>query len=337
MPDWILEQLTTMALPLSTLLLLLVAGWFVSKAFTNKPNLRIYRQLMYVGLGLLGLILIVAVSPLSDKSTIMNFLGLGLTAIIGLSSTTFVSNAMAGLMLKAMSSFHTGDFIRVGGYFGGVRAKALLHIEIQNQDRDIVHLPNLFLITNPVQVVDQTGTLISAEVSIGYDNHRLRVQQLLLDAAQQAKLRDAFVHIIELGNYAVAYRVTGILQEDGKLISKQHDLKAAILDALHEGEIEIMTPSVMNQRPVSEHTRTIPDQYNLPPPDPDSGKAERIMFDKSELAARIDRLRERAADLRSEIEDLQHQHKDQHAPEIAWREDQIENLENIIQNFDNEQ
>ena len=61
----------------------------------------------------------------------LGLLGLVLTGIIGLSSTSFVSNAMAGLMLRSVGSFRSGDFIEVQGNFGRVSARGLFHTEIQ--------------------------------------------------------------------------------------------------------------------------------------------------------------------------------------------------------------
>ncbi len=334
MQAWLNENLQWLVTPVASVTLLVLGIWVINKSFQNRPKLKIYRQLAVLAMVISALLVFIAISPLQDKSTIVNILGLALTAVLGLSSTTFVSNAMAGLMVKAMGNFHTGDFIRVGGFFGGVRSKALLHTEIQNEDRDIVHLPNLFLITNPVQVVDQQGTLISAEVSIGYEVNRVKVQQNLLLAAERAGLKDAFAHIIELGNYAVTYRVTGVLQEDGKLITKRHDLRAAVLDTLHEDNIEIMTPTVMNQRPMRADEIVVPARSSAGEDKVDRGHAEKIMFDKSELAARINKLRERRQDLLDEIEALRKEDEHKRALDISWREQHIKDLDSIISNFD---
>ena len=348
MPQWLTDNIEWVISPASTLILMVVGIWFIGRIFANQPNLRIYRQLALVGLFILALFVFVSLAPIDDKASIINVLGLAVTAIIGLSSTTFVSNAMAGLMLKFMKSFEIGDFIRVNGFFGGVKSKGLLHTEIQSEDRDIVHLPNLFLITNPVQVVDQDGTLISAEVSIGYNVHRIRVRDCLLAAAENVNLRDPFVHILELGNFAINYRITGILQDEGKLISKQHALKAAVIDALHADDVEIMTPNVMEQRPLDPSQLAKPMRHYAPDDDKNSTRAEQIMFPKSELAARIDRLRNRVVELKQEVDELKQDkpketstdgetsNEAEHKLEIAWREHQIKDLQSIIRRFDDE-
>ncbi len=58
--------------------------------------------------------------------------------------------------------------------------------------------------------------------------------------------------------------------------------------------------------------------------------AEQLMFDKAEFAARIGRLRAEREELRAEIEALDIADSDARAREVAWRERQIEHLQNII-------
>ncbi|CAE7635861.1 unnamed protein product [Symbiodinium pilosum] len=285
------------------------AGWLLGQSYLNHPNNRLYRQLAFVGLFIFSQMALAIALPFDDatQSQLLTLFGYALTAVIALSSTSFVSNAMAGLMLKAMGTFKTGDFIQVLDQFGRVTAKALLHTEIQSEDRDAIALPNMFVISNPVKIVDQSGTLVSAEIGIGYDTHRRKVRELLLVAAEAAGLTDPFVQILDIGDFAVRYRVTGFLTDVGKLVSMRSDLKAQILDTLHNGGVEIMTPSVMNQRPLDPEKPVVPVEQVTSEDDSDHGKAERMMFDRADLAARIERFREHARTLGAEIKELEDQ------------------------------
>ena len=69
---------------------------------------------------LLGLIVALLLVPIGDdpRTQLIGLLGLLLSLVITLASTTFVANAMAGFMLRAVRSFRTGDFIQVGEQFG---------------------------------------------------------------------------------------------------------------------------------------------------------------------------------------------------------------------------
>ncbi len=320
-----------------------ISFWLVGRAFAEQPSKRLYRQLIQVALVVALMIVLVLVMPFNveTRGQLLSLFGLVLTAVIALSSTTFVSNAMAGVTLKVIGSFHTGDFIRVADHFGRVTTKTLLHTEIQSEDRDTITLPNLFVITNPVKVVDQTGTLISADVTIGYDVDRNRVRDCLLDAAEAAGLTDPFTQILELGNFSVSYRVTGFLSDVSKIVSKRTELRAQMLDSLHTDGIEIMTPSVMDQRPIEPGKPVLPNHENhghlvgIPPAYP-SGKAEQLMFDKAELATRIERFRGQITSLEEEIKELE-KDEEENALDIAWRSHQVSALKDFVKRVETDE
>ncbi|GAA0560177.1 hypothetical protein GCM10009098_30290 [Rheinheimera aquimaris] len=60
------------------------------------------------------------------------------------------------------------------------------------------------------------------------------------------------MHILELGNFAVTYRISGLLTEPKQLLSCRSALYGSILDTLHRQQVEIMSPSFMNQRKISD-------------------------------------------------------------------------------------
>lgn len=93
-----------------------------------------------------------------------------------------------------------------GEHFGRVSKRGLFHTEIQTEDRDLITLPNLYLVSHPVTTVRNSGTIISSTVSLGYDVPRGRIEASLLRAAQNAGLQDPFVRIFELGDFSVSYR-----------------------------------------------------------------------------------------------------------------------------------
>jgi len=113
------------------------------------------RPLVMLGLTAVALISVIIALPIDPgtKNQLVGLLGLVLTGVIALSSTSFASNAMAGLMLRSVGSFRSGDFIEVQGNFGRVSARGLFQTEIQTENRDLNTLPNLYLVSNPVKVV----------------------------------------------------------------------------------------------------------------------------------------------------------------------------------------
>jgi small-conductance mechanosensitive channel len=303
---------------------------------------RFRRQIALVVLAHLAALAVILALPVRDelRAQLVSLFGLIVTAIIALSSTTFVANAMAGLMLRSLGNFHAGDFIRVGDHFGRVTERGLLHSEIQTEDRDLVTLPNLFLITQPVRVVRASGTLVSCDLSLGYEIPRTRITSLLQEAAVTAELEDPFVRITELGDFAVGYRVSGFLAEVRRMVSARSALRGAVLDALHGAGIEIVSPGFMNQRQLDPTHRFIPaatPAAQSAEDDSARADAEALMFDKADTIARLGELQQTRERLRAEIAALQegrpgteHLEARRRKLELAWRERQLAALEETL-------
>lgn len=258
------------------------------------------RPLVMLGITAVALIAIIIALPLKEGTTnqLLGLLGLVLTGIIGLSSTTFVSNAMAGLMLRSVGSFRSGDFIKVDSHFGRVSGRGLFHTEIQTEDRDLTTLPNLYLVSNPVKVVRSSGTIVSANISLGYDANESRVEGLLIEAAKKAGLEEPFVHVVDLGDYTVSYRVSGFLEDIKRLVTARSRLRIESMNTLHDAGIEVMSPAVMMQRPIPSETRIMPERGESSPLPPltDKPLPEERIFDKAEKAEAIERLEKELAE-----------------------------------------
>lgn len=262
-------------------------------------------QWMGVLVTLVALCAVIIVLPVSDslQGNLLTMLGLLLTAIITLSSTTIAANAMAGLMIRALDNFKPGDFIQVNGHFGRVTEQDLFHIEIQTEDRDLLTLPNTYVAANPVKVVHASGTVVTAEITLGYDLDNHQIETLLKRAASEAGLDEPFVYVMDLGDYSVRYRVAGFLKQVKQLLSARSKLRQHMLDVLHGADIEIVSPAFMNQRQLGDAV-IIPEQAYRPrfkkPENP-----EAIVFDKAERAQSLQELKDSYDELKKELEALQ--------------------------------
>lgn len=253
-----------------------------------------YRQQGFTAL-LVGLFLLTAiiVAPISDslRGQLLSLFGIVVSATIALSSTTVMGNLIAGFMLRAVSRLHAGDFIRTEHQFGRITERGLLHIEIQTEESDLTTLPNLTLVQQPFTLIRASGTIISAEVSLGYDVNRLDAESALLKAAENAGLDEAFVQIRSLGDFSVLYRLCGRLTNVLQIVSRRSQLRAAMLDALHAAGIEIVSPTFMNQRRIDgQRFVPAPPKTTAMPDNGDAANIEELLFDKAEKA----RLAERA-------------------------------------------
>lgn len=265
---------------------------------------RFRNQLILFAAGFAGLILIILGLPLDGetRNQLLTLLGIIISAAIALSGSTLLSNAMAGIMLKAVRNFRSGDFLQTGEHFGRVTERGLFHTEIQTADRDLITLPNQLLATSAVRVVRTSGTIVSATVSLGYDLPHTRIEECLLEAGRSIGLEDPFVQILELGDYSVTYRAAGLLTETKQLITYRSRLCAAILDGLHAAGMEIVSPAFTNARIFQPADRFIPrNEPASADPAQDAAPVD-VVFDKAEEAESLSRLEEQYHTREEELE-----------------------------------
>jgi small-conductance mechanosensitive channel len=294
---------------LGTILVVVIAlaaiNWFLRRRWRDSPDAQFRFQLIMLALSFAGLLAIIVAMPVDDalRGQLLSLIGILLSAAIALSSTTFIGNIMAGIMLKVVKNARPGDFITVADLTGRITEMDLLHTEIQTEFRDLVTVPNLYMVTQPLQVVRASGTIIQAEVSLGYDVSHARASEVLCTAAETAGLEDGFVQVRELGDFAVTYRVAGLLPDVKSLLSARSRLRATMLDALHAADIEIVSPNFMNTRALPEDQRFIPVPSRANKPQ-DQVRAEELAFDKADEAASVESLRAAIEQTEAEIKAL---------------------------------
>lgn len=299
--------------------LIILTRWVIGRVYAGKEGLTYKRQIATLVILFIGLIVLLIVLPINPtlRGQLFTLLGIIITALVALSSSNFIGNAMAGLLVRSLHSFRPGDFIKVGELFGRISETGLYHIEVQTIHRDLVTIPNLYIIKNPVTVTQSSGTFISADVSLGYDVERERIEELLIVAAKKTELSDPFVHILKLGDFSVTYRLYGLLEDVKYFVSTESTLKKMMLDELHQAGIEIVSPTFVNRRIVPDEKRYIPqDGDPMRRPQSESQKEKEqgeevseIAFDKAEEASTIEELRQKFEETGKEIADTKEQAK----------------------------
>ena len=336
MDDFLLKLITFLP-PLFTIIGVSVILWAFHWFFIGKhPDLgnerKFPRQIILLALVIVGLLATVFTLPITEgsRNQLIALIGLLISGIIAFSSTNIVSNLMAGILLRMTKPFVTGDFIRVADYFGRVSERGLFDTEIQTEMRELVALPNNYLTKNPVTTIRSSGTIISASLSLGYDVHHCKVESLLIKAAAKCGIEEPFVHILELGNYSVTYRLSGLLTEVKRMISARSILYQNILDTLHGEGIEIASPTIMNQRRINDDQKIVPIFYKEVL-SKEVVNAEEIAFDKAELAEKIEKEKK---ELIKEIQEMEAEIKNGHEDDKAKIKGKIDECREKIKSLD---
>jgi len=328
----ILKQILTNWFPTVLTALFFYGLYIASKKLLERQakgqtDRALIKSIILFSIVLIGIISVILALPMNSaqKGQITSLIGIVLSAVLGLSSTTFIGNALAGIALKMRKSFKPGDFIEVDNIFGRVTELGLFHTEIQTIDRDLTTLPNMTLATNSVKVTRQSGTIISVECSLGYDVNRLKIEEALLQAAKNGGLTEPFVHIISLGDFSIVYKVHGLLQNVKSIISAKSRLTGHVIDSLHEAGIEIVSPNFMNQKQVGE-TVFIPQKYETQNKEVlEENTPENLIFDKAEEAEGIEKRKELLAEVEEKIK------KDNEALKTVENEEQKQKLEQKLE------
>lgn len=308
--DPVLQLVPTAVAVVSVAVVLFLAHRLLERTKRRAEGGRFRNQMIMLGLTFVGGLVVILVLPISDtlRGQLLSLIGILASAAIALSSTTVLGNALAGLMLRVMRNFRMGDFVRVGEHFGRVSERGLFHTEIQNEFRELITLPNLYVVTHPVTTIRSSGTLIWATVSLGYNIPRTQVERLMLEAAATCGLEESFVHVEELADYSVTYRVAGLLKDVKQLISARSRLRECVLDALHGGGVEIVSPTFMNTRALAAKDRFIPEKAEEEE-EGEEPSPEEVVFDKAEEAESKEALQHEHDQLSNEIESLKEQAK----------------------------
>jgi len=318
-------------------LCLWIANWLLLRRASLTTESRLPGQVTMLVLTAIALVIVILALPVSEstRGDLLSLLGLVLTGVIALSSTTFVSNAMAGLMLRAVRSFHHGDFIRAGEHFGRVTERGLFHTEIQSEDRDLITLPNLFLASNPVTVVRSSGTIVSCELSLGYDVAHHQLEPLFKEAALAAGLTEPFMQIRNLGDFSVSYKISGYYPEVKHLLTTRSKLRKEVLDKLHGAGIEIVSPTFMNQRQYQSGEKFIGIPGKPEVKQSEQEAPEAMIFDKADRAEKIHSLEDEKQAVTQELKSLKEQLQGAGEKETKVLEDEISQRETRLSELDN--
>lgn len=287
-----------------TLLSVIIALFLLNRYLPQYWSRRKYQfQFAMLCLTLIAGVAVIIALPLSDtlKGQLLTLLGVLLSAAIAFASTTFIGNILAGFMLRVIKNVKLGDFVTVAEVTGRATELSLLHVEVQTEQSDLVTIPNIHMVAYPVKVVRTTGTIVTADVSLGYDVPRSQISKLLVLASQDAGLENGVVHVKKLGDFSVSYRVSGQLKDVSNLISVRSSLHAAVLDRLHSENIEIVSPNFMNTRAM-ESQKIIPREYTSAIAENDTD-LETLAFDKAETVSTIAGIRTSIEQLSADLSD----------------------------------
>ena len=170
--------------------------------------------------------------------------------MLSLGSSGVVSQAAAGLILMYNRVIRVGEFVIIGDTSGTVTRIGYFNTSLRTGYEEVVIVPNTtFLSTSVVNLsrFADKGVLFKVSVGIGYETPWRQVHEMLLEAAARTPGLAAdpapWVNQHALGDFAVDYRLSFVVQAPNRGRPTVTALQANILDVFNENNVQIMTPS----------------------------------------------------------------------------------------------
>jgi small-conductance mechanosensitive channel len=187
-----------------------------------------------------------------------------LGALFTLSSTSAVSNVVAGVIQTYTGAFRVGDVIKIGLTTGIVTEKSLLTTRVRTFKNEEVSIPNSVVlntdVTNYTAMAKGKGLILNTTITIGYDAPWKQVHELLiaagLDTPDIERSPAPFVLQTSLNDFNVSYQLNCYTKHPERMARVYSTLHANIQNQFNQAGVEIMSPTYAALR--DGNTVTIP-------------------------------------------------------------------------------
>jgi small conductance mechanosensitive channel len=119
-----------------------------------------------------------------DMVPVVLVLAIG-AAFLFLSGKSLVENWAAGLILQMRAPYRPGDRIQTVDYVGDVELTNVRSVVLRQPDGQIVHVPNIEVLQNPIvnQTGDETGRRSSIRLGVAYGTKIDETERMMVEAA----------------------------------------------------------------------------------------------------------------------------------------------------------
>ena len=223
-------------------------GRLVFKNFPPEwaaPTNKIVRVLLLA----FGVVVAFPYLPASDSAAFAGvsvFMGV----LLSLSSSSAISNIIAGVVLTYTGAFRLGDRVKLGDCFGDIIEMSLLATHIRTIKNEHVTIPNSIALnnsmTNYCRTANTSGLILHTSVTIGYDAPWRTVHELLIGAARATpgllQEPSPFVWQTALNDFYVTYEINAYTATPHDMVDIYAALHARIQDTFYAAGVEIMSP-----------------------------------------------------------------------------------------------
>ena len=212
---------------------------------------------------------LVAAFPYIPGSSAPAFQGVSILLgfFLTISSSSAISNVIAGIILTYTGAFKTGERVQIADTTGDVVGKSLIVTRVRTIKNVVVAIPNALVlgarILNYSTMARGEGVVLHTSVTIGYDAPWRKIHELLISAALATPgivgEPGPFVLQTALDDFYVSYEVNAYTHDANGMQNLYSALHGNIQDTFYEAGVEIMSPHATMLR--DGNKTAIPDKY----------------------------------------------------------------------------
>lgn len=196
--------------------------------------------------------------------------------LFSLGSTSAISNIVAGIVITYMRPFKVGDRVQIGDTIGDITDRSLLVTRVKTIKNLDITIPNSSILGNHIvnfskNAIDDVGIILHTSVTIGYDVPSNNVLKALIEGAKKTDLilpdPSPFVLIKSLDDFYVNYEINAYTKTPQKAALIYSMLHENLKNALHDAEIEILSPhyqAIRDGNVLTVPPENIPENYAKP-------------------------------------------------------------------------
>jgi len=174
--------------------------------------------------------------------------------LLSIGSAGSVNQVVSGLMLMYSRALRVGDYVQIGETVGTVTSLGLLSTRILTPWKEIVSLPNAFILStttkNYSREEETGGALLTTTVTIGYNAPWRQVHAMLIEAARRTEglVIEPHPQVMQrsLSDYYVEYLLSARIAKPNTRIAVLDVLHRNIQDVFNEYGVQIMSPHYMS-------------------------------------------------------------------------------------------
>lgn len=158
---------------------------------------------------IVGIMVVFGINPL-EFLTSLTIVAMAIALIF----RDYITNMLSGLFIMFSEQFSVGDRVKVGEHKGRIMDVTFAHIEIQNEEDDIVLIPNNHVFTNPiVNLSAHRSNLFTVRFELplrtiaNVQDFENEIRTVLRNHPNLAKSNPMDLEVVKIGKDFVRYKV----------------------------------------------------------------------------------------------------------------------------------